>query len=122
MRTVRKQRGAGALGMLAGLIGLVAVVSLTLKLGPHYIDWRTMQSVFSALPASQVHTMTKTEIRESLQKRFRVNNLRDFDLKEIVKIERQKAGTTVSVNYERREPLLANVDAVLTFSEQYQFK
>ncbi|MEM8768245.1 MAG: DUF4845 domain-containing protein [Pseudomonadota bacterium] len=108
--------------MLAGLIGLVAVVSLILKLGPHYIDWRTMQSVFSALPASQVHTMTKTEIRESLQKRFRVNNLRDFDLKQIVKIERQKVGTIVSVNYERREPLLANVDAVLTFSEQYQFK
>lgn len=122
MRTVRKQRGAGALGMLAGLIGLVAVVSLTLKLGPHYIDWRTMQSVFSGLPASQVHAMTKTEIREALKKRFRVNNLRDFDLTEIVQIERQKAGTTVTVNYERREPLLANVDAVLTFSEQYQFK
>ena len=66
--------------------------------------------------------MSKTEIRESLKKRFRVNNLREFDLKEIVQIERQKAGTTVTVSYERREPLLANVDAVLTFSEKYQFK
>ena len=122
MRTVRKQRGASALGVLAGMIGLVAVITLLLKLGPHYIDWQTMRSVFGDLPASKVHTMSKTEIRESLQKRFRVNSLRDFDLKEILTIERQKAGTQLLVEYERRENIVANVDAVLTFSERYEYK
>lgn len=122
MRTVRKQRGASALGVLAGMIGLVAVITLLLKLGPHYIDWQTMRSVFGDLPAGKVHTMSKTEIRETLQKRFRVNSLRDFDLKEIVTIERQKAGTQLLVEYERRENIVANVDAVLTFSERYEFK
>ena len=32
------------------------------------------------------------------------------------------AGTTVTVAYERRENIVANVDAVLSFSEQYQYK
>jgi hypothetical protein len=81
-----------------------------------------MKSIFNALPAAQVHTMSKTEIYDSLKKRFKVNSLRDFDIKEIVTIERQKTGTTVTVAYERRENIVANVDAVLTFSEQYQFK
>lgn len=122
MRTVRKQRGASALGVLAGMIGLVAVITLLLKLGPHYLDWQTMRSVFSDLPAGQVHGMSKEEIRKSLQKRFRVNSLRDFDLKEVLTIQRQKGGTTLVVEYEQREPIVANVDAVLTFSERYQYQ
>ena len=122
MRTARNQGGASALGVLAGMIGLVAVITLLLKLGPHYIDWQTMRTVFGDLPASQVHTMSKSDIYESPQKRLRVHSLREFDLKDIVTIERQKTGTVITVEYERREPIVANVDAVLTFSEQYQFK
>ena len=121
MRTARKQRGASALGVLIGVSALVATVTLLLKLGPHYIDWQTMKSVIDGLPKN-VHTMSKNDIRESLQKRFRVNSLRDFDLKEIVTIERQKTMTVISVSYERREPIVGNVDAVLTFSERYEYK
>ena len=87
------QRGLTAVGMLVGIAGLAAVVTLLLRLGPHYIDWQTMKSVFNDLPSTQVHTMSKEEIRESLKRRFRVNSLRDFDLREIVTIDRQKAGT-----------------------------
>ena len=119
MRTVRKQGGATMLGLLVGLSGLVAVLTLVLKLGPHYIDFQTMKSIFNALPAAQVHTMSKGDIYEALKKRFKVNSLRDFDVKDIVSIERQKTGTVVTVTYERRENIVANVDAVLSFSEQY---
>ena len=122
MRTVRKQGGATMLGMLIGISALVAALTLVLKLGPHYIDFQTMKSVFSALPTSQVHTMSKGDIYEALTKRFKVNSLRDFDVRDIVSIERQKTGTVVTVAYERRENIVANVDAVLSFSEQYQYK
>ena len=110
------------LGMLIGLSLLVSVLTLVLKLGPHYIDFQTMKSIFNALPSSEVHTMSKNDIYSALRKRFKVNSLRDFDVKDIVSIERQKTGTTVTVAYERRENIVANVDAVLSFSEQYQFK
>lgn len=120
--TVREQGGASALSVLAGMIALVAIITLLLRLGPHYIDWQTMKTIFSDLPVSQVNTMSKKEIQDSLKKRFRVNNLRAFDLKEIIIIDRQKTGTTISVEYERRENIVANLDAVLTFSEQYQFQ
>ena len=120
MRTARKQRGASALGILVGVSALVACVTLVLKLGPHYIDWQTMKAVFDGLPKN-VHTLSKDEIRETLQKRFRVNSLRDFDLKEIVTIDRQKTGTTLIVHYEVREPIVGNVDAVLTFGDTYEY-
>jgi hypothetical protein len=110
------------LGMLLGLSAGIAVMTLVLKLGPHYIDFQTMKSVFNGLPKSQMHTMSKGDIYDVLRKRFKVNSLRDFDVKDVVSIERQKAGTLVTVAYERRENIVANVDAVLSFSEQYQFK
>ena len=122
MPSARKQAGASAIGILIGVSLLVSALTLVLKLGPHYLDWQTMKSVMESLPAANVHTMAKKDIRESLKKRFRVNSLRDFDLEKIISIERNKAGTTISVAYERREPIVANVDAVLTFSEQYHFK
>lgn len=122
MRTLRKQRGATMLGMVLGLSVLMAVLTLLLKLGPHYIDFQTMRSIFNALPASQVHTMSKGDIYDALKKRFKVNSLRDFDVKDIVTIERQKTGTVLTVAYERRENIVGNVDAVLSFSEQYKFK
>jgi len=110
------------LAMVVGLSGLVAVLTLVLKLGPHYLDFQTMKSIVDALPANQVHTMSKGDIYDALKKRFKVNSLRDFDVNDIVSIERQKTGTLVTVAYERRENIVANVDAVLSFSEQYQFK
>ena len=70
------------LGILVGLSGLVAVLTLVLKLGPHYIDFQTMKSIFNALPASQVHTMSKGDIYDALGKRFKVNSLRDFEVKD----------------------------------------
>ncbi len=120
MRTARKQRGASALSMLIGVSALVACVTLLLKLGPHYIDWQTMKAVFDGLPPN-VNTMSKDEIRESLRKRFRVNSLRDFDLKNILTIERSKTGTVLIVQYEVREPIVGNVDAVLSFGDRYEY-
>ena len=121
-RTIAKQRGITFLSVLIGVAILVSVVTLLLRLGPHYIDWQMMKSVFGDLPAAQVHTMSREDLRESLKKRFKVNSLRDFELREILTIEREKGVTTLMVEYERREPIVANVDVVLSFSEQYQFK
>jgi hypothetical protein len=96
LRTVTAQRGLSAIGLLGGLALLASALTLVLRLGPHYIDWQTMKSVFNGLPKAQVHTMRKDEIREALQKRFKVNSLREFDLSKILTIDRQKGETTSS--------------------------
>jgi len=117
-----RQTGASAMVMLLGLVALVSVVTLLLKLGPHYIDWQNMQSVMGGLPEKQVHSMGKSEIRDALAKRFRINNLRDFKPRDVVTIDRSKEGTLILIDYERREHLLFNIDVVLSFSEKYQYR
>ena len=116
-----RQDGVSALGMVAGLAALVAVVVLMLRLGPHYIDFQTMRSVMEGLDGPQVHEMDKRAIFQTLEKRFKINNLRSFRVRDRVSIERDKTGTTVVVKYEVREPLVGNADIVLAFDEKYSY-
>lgn len=116
-----RSSGMGIIGILVSLLAIVSVITLTLKLGPHYIDWRTMQSVFTGLERQSVHEMNKDQIREAIAKGFRINGLRDFDQRALVTIEVEAAYTDLLVSYERREHIALNADVVLTFSQTFRY-
>lgn len=118
----RRERGTTFVGIVALLVGIAAVLTLSLRLGPHYIDWQTMGTLFDDLKKEDVHQMSPSKIRESLGKRFRVNNLRDFNLREIMKVERNKAETYLVVRYEKRESIMYNIDIVVSFDERYEYQ
>jgi hypothetical protein len=118
-----KSRSGGmtVIGVVLLLVAIVSIVTLTLRLGPHYIDWRTMQSVFDGLKRQPVHEMSKNQIREAIAKGFRINSLRDFDQRSLVTIEAEKDHTDLLVSYERREHIFMNIDVVLTFSATFRY-
>jgi len=117
-----RQRGMSGIGMVCTLLVLVAVLSMALKLGPHYIDYRTIQSVVNALPAEQVHRMSRAAVYEELEKRFPLNNLYDFKARDVIEFERERDATLVTILYEKREPLFLNLDVVIKFQKQYQYR
>ncbi len=122
MMTRSKQRGISLIGGLAGVVLIAASLTTALRIGPHYIDFRTIQSIMDALPIAEVHKMDKGAIRELLRKRFRINNIRDFRVQDILSIERTKVSTVVVIDYEVRESLLFNADIVVMFEDQYEYK
>ena len=115
------QRGMSTWGWLffAGMIAVGA--SAALRIGPHYIDFRIVQSVMDRLPESEVHDMSRAKIREHFSKQFRVENFR-IAVRDMMKIERDRDQTVLVVDYEIREHLFYNVDFVLVFSEQRTYK
>ncbi|MDH3642829.1 MAG: DUF4845 domain-containing protein [Gammaproteobacteria bacterium] len=117
-----RHTGMSAVGLIASIAGVVALVVLTLRLAPHYIDFRTLQAVMNGLPGAQIHEMDKRTVLETLQKRFKINNLRSFQVRDVVTIERGKTDTKILVDYEIRESLLGNADIVLVFSESYSYR
>lgn len=117
-----QQRGAGTIGWLAGALALVSIITLSLRLGPHYLDFRTLQAVMDSLPVDEVHEMDNRSVRALLQKRFLINNIRSVKVRDIVKFDRSKNSTEISIGYEVREHLLFNIDAVLTFNESYRYQ
>ena len=123
MEIERMKRQAGisivAVLLLVALVG--AVGTLSVRLIPHYIDYGTIISLVEELPPDAVHKMGATEIRTSLQKRFLINNIRDLDPAQILKIDRKRDGTTLILDYERREPLVYNVDLILVFHREFHY-
>ena len=116
-----KQRGASFFGwvviaLLVSVVGLLAA-----RLIPPFIDYRTIVSLIEALPRDKVHTMPKSAIREALQKRFLINNIRDLKVGDIITIEHKREGTSLLLHYEVREPLFYNISVVVTFDRTFNY-
>lgn len=121
-RSPTRQSGMSAIGTVCTLLVLVGSISMALKVGPHYIDYRTIQSVIEQLPPNEVNTMPRAAVYEALEKRFPLNSLYDFKVRDIIEFERGRESTTLNLAYEKREPLFLNVDVVIKFEKQYVYQ
>ena len=117
----RRQRGMAMIQWLILILIVGGTATMAIRTVPHYIDFYTMVSVVEALPKNGVHVMSKQKIRDSLKKRFKINNIREFDLTKIVAIERKRGATAVTLEYEIREHLFYNVDVVLSFNKRFDY-
>ncbi len=121
-RRVRTQRGAGMLSWICILAVVALVLTLALRLIPHYIDFRTMVGLLEDLPAGEVHNMTKKDIRDTLGKRFKINNIRDLKVTDVLTIERSRGETILLLDYEVRENMVANIDLVVMFDQRFAYR
>jgi len=116
--TYKKQQG---ISMLGGLV-LLAVIGFFLtaifKVGPLYLDNSFVKAAVNSLQKEDVHGMTDREIRQKLGSQFDMNNVRDIDRK-LIKVDRKKTHTVVTLDYEKRVNFMANVDVVVMFNNVY---
>jgi len=109
-----------AIGWLL-VMGLIAFFTLiTLRLVPAYLEFAKVTSVLESLQNEPgITRKTRGEIISMIAKRFDVNDVYQVDAKQ-VKVKKEKGVLTVSINYERREHLVGNVDVVTTFDRQVE--
>ena len=122
--TILRSRQSGI--TLLGFIIVLAVVGffafLFMKLYPAYYEYYNAVSAMEAIkrePASA--RWSPAEILTSLEKRMYINYVDEkFVNKRSFQIKRAGNGYTLSVKYERREPLLYNLDYVAKFERTVQ--
>ena len=115
------QDGMSSWAWLIFLMLLAAAGTAVLKLGPHYIDWRVVQSVADRLPQDVHQKMTRGDINEHFAKQFRVESFR-IPVHQMMEIKRDPEQTVIHLSYKVREHLFYNVDVVLVFNESRTFK
>lgn len=122
MRTGVKSlpEGMSKWALLLVIASLAAAGTAALKLGPHYVDFEVMKGILERLPADTHSALSKSDIREHFSKQFRIENF-SHKVKDVVKIDRSRSETAVSVTYEVREHLFYNVDVVLSFDSGRTF-
>lgn len=117
-----RQRGLGLIGWTCLIAVGALVATIVIRLVPTYIDHRTMVSLINELPAGQVHSMSKGQIRDTLNKRFKINNIRNVTVADVLTIERSRGETVLVLDYEVRRPMFLNVDMVASFNETTTFR
>lgn len=116
--SMSRENGLSLLGFLFALLVVGVCLTVLFRLGPLYLDNYTVAQSFAALGDDDVRSLSDQGIRQKLYKEFVINNVDSIDLK-AVEIERSAEKILVSLDYERRVPLLGNVDAVVRFHNAY---
>ena len=116
------QRGASALSMLIAALFFGSLLTLLIRLGPAYLDNYTLSKTLANLDgAAGLSSMTPEEVRGQISRRMTVNNIHDFDLRNI-KIEKDGDLVRLTVNYETRTRLFGNVDAIMSFDQLHELR
>ena len=113
-----RQRGSMG-GILVILLALASVVSVGSRVIPLYLDHNTMGTIMEKMSLENgLALQSEGNIRDTMRKRLKMNNIRDFDLKEHLKIDRSKVGTELVLDYEVRIELVSNLSLIAAFNKK----
>ncbi len=113
-----KQRGVSGSGFITIIAVIVISVLLLLKLFPVYMEnFNVSTSLNSLSSENDIKELKKSAIKELLQRRFSINDVKNVK-KEHIEINKTKTEMTIDITYEVRKPLVGNIDIVIHFSEQ----
>lgn len=117
MKTKATQIGMGMLPTLV-VVGVVIVfATIAVKLMPIYVDYWTLTRVLNdVVEEERSDDPTPAGIRSALSNRFITNRIEAISLRDI-KISSDKKGVVIDASYEKRTPIMFNIDAVVRFEE-----
>lgn len=114
-RLAHRQQGMTYLGLLI-ILGVIAFFAMiAIKVVPLYVENMKVDSTLKSLQQSDA-PLNESDIRATLRKRFDINDVahvRDED----VKVVREGKALVVTVDYEARVPLFANIDLIARFPD-----
>lgn len=111
------------IGIMFMVCTFAFMLLLFFKLGPHYMDYYGLRSVFDQqanLP--DIKTQNVSKIQSDLGKTLIINNYRNFNPATDATITIEDGILTMGFEYEVREHMIANVDVLLTFSHSIEIE
>ncbi len=117
MQLRKQQMGMGTLGWLIVLAIASFALTCFFRIGPVYLEyWQTKKALDLVLVGPQASGKGRAELISSIQKQLDVSRIESIETKNIKFVE-NKAGREVNANYEKRVPLIANLDVVVKFDK-----
>jgi len=118
MRTLKKQRGMSPVAWIAIVLVVGFFAYFGSKVVPAYFNYYSVLDVVEGVKEDRVvDNSSVAELRSTLRKRMRLNDV--DDLGDAVTIERRADEVVATVDYQVREPFIANIDLLMTFERSY---
>ena len=111
----RKQGGMTMLGFLITLSVVILFVFCGMKVVPMYIEYYSVKKALASIANEQdTSSATKDKIRAMFARHITIDYVKIIK-PDMLKIEATDSGFNLTVDYERREELIANLDVVGRF-------
>ncbi len=119
MRTLSKQRGMSPVAWIAILLVVGFFAYFGSKVVPTYYTYYSLLDVVEGVKDDRVlRDSSLSELRSTLRKRMRLNDVDDV-ADNVVTIERRGGDVVATIDYQVREPFIANIDLLMTFERSY---
>lgn len=115
--SLRAQRGATMITILLAIAIAGIFLTVAFKLGPHYMQFMTVKSVMDKVrddPESK--GKQQRALLSSIDKGLYINEVRSLSANKDFKVKKVSDGIEISADYEVRQPLFGNLDAMMAFS------
>ena len=127
MKLTNKQTGMSTIVLIA-IIGLFGyAIFIGLKITPVYMEYFSIKSAVDGLADEmQTRQMSKAQYMDLMRRRLDINYVNidglkpgrdgcDKSKKDVFHFKTAKKKTEVGVNYEKRIPMIANIDFLISF-------
>ena len=114
-----RQRGLSLISWMVILVVVVILGTAAFRMIPAYMEYNTVATTIrTTLQDNRAAMMSEGEIRESIRKRFVLNQVKVITPDD-VEVYKDGAFLKAEVDYEVREPMFYNVSIVMTFQEEF---
>ena len=118
---IARQAGMSGASWFMVIVLVFGAASIALRLLPHYLDHGSVDTeVRALLDSGEMASLTVSQVHRTLEQRLKLNNIRDFETKDKLEIDKGNGNVRMTLAYEVREHLFWNIDVVLSFEEQYE--
>ena len=120
VKSLNRQQGFSKSGLLLLAILITLFFTVGLKVGPLYVDHNLITDVCQELiDNGEADNMTISDVRTRVSNAIRINNITGFDVSN-VRMRKENGSAIITIAYERRVNLVANLDAVAAFDTVLQ--
>ncbi|WP_268797653.1 DUF4845 domain-containing protein [Pseudomonas huanghezhanensis] len=120
MTFARSQKGLSFIGWLVLLAVLAFAATTAAKLVPHYLDYMSVKKIIEAVGTDKAADVTTVgAFYDYVGKGMQINNIRDLDLNKALSVTAENNGFLAHLKYEKREPLIQNIDLVVKFDHEF---
>ncbi|MCE5364902.1 DUF4845 domain-containing protein [Pseudomonas anguilliseptica] len=123
MKSAHSQKGMSILSWLMVLALVAFFASAAFKVLPHYFDYMSMEKLITSVETDKAANIRSiNEFYGHVSKGMQVNSIRDLNLQDALKIKVENNEFKAHLKYEKREPLIQNIDLVVRFDKEFRVR
>ena len=123
MHAAPSQQGMSLPSVVLMLAVVVFLASAAFKMVPHYVDYMSLDKIITSVEAERSAQVSSVrDFYDYVRKGQAVNRIDNLDLEKAIAVRIEGEHLLVRLNYEKREPLISNLDLVANFDKEYRLR